>query len=61
MHHIRITVGKLLMRIWKVTDAVRMSMHIFDALGIPRDLFLEASRELVTLSNFNFIAVSESK
>ena len=45
----------------EVTDAVRMSMHIFDALGIPRDLFLEASRELVTLSNFNFIAVSESK
>ena len=43
----------------EVTDAARMSMHIFDALGIPRDLFVEASGELVTLSNFNFIAVTE--
>ena len=35
-------------------------MHIFDALGIPLDLFLQASGELVTLSNFNLMAVSES-
>ena len=35
----------------EMDDAVRMSMHIFDALGIPRDFFLEAIGELVTLSN----------
>ena len=45
----------------EMADAVRMSVHIFDALGIPRDLFLQASGELITLSNFNVIAVSEPK
>ena len=31
----------------EMRDAVTMSMHIFDALGIPREFFLEASDELV--------------
>ena len=35
----------------EVSDAVGMSLHIFDALGIPRDLFRQASNELVALSN----------
>ena len=38
------------------SDALKMSMPIFDALGIPSDIILQASGELVALSNFNSVA-----
>ena len=45
----------------EANDAVAMSMPIFEALGIPRDIFLKSSRELIDLSKFKFIAASESR
>ena len=44
----------------EINDAIKMSMHIFDALGIPHDIFSRASGELITLSKFNFRVANES-
>ena len=44
----------------EMSDAVGMSMHIFDALGIPHDFFVQASGELVSLLNLNFVSAIES-
>ena len=44
----------------EVSDAIAISNHIFDALGIPLDIFSQASGELITLSKFNFRAANES-
>ena len=38
----------------EVDDALAISMNVFDALGIPREFFLQASKELVELSDFKY-------
>ena len=43
----------------EISDALKMSMPIFDAFGIPRELLLENSNELIALSGFKFNVTNE--
>ena len=38
----------------EVSDALAISMNVFDALGIPREFFLQASQELVDISDLKY-------